>query len=362
MKTTLLLPTLIFSFAAGEGLRSRKQRQQDDNSTLNDNFVLDLADGLNDPDVAATDTTDAFNVTKKTRSTNGCASDERQVIITITTDASGWETSWLMKGEANGVKKRSPSYDSNKTYNHKFCLSIGMYHFTIEDNSFNGFGGSYKVAVGGRVAVTGGDFENKKTHLIDVGQIESVMTERDMLYLEAHNTRRMDWHTRYNTEYVPLQWSKGLKDLSMEYAIKLLDTCTTDTPRHDPNNIYGENLARNKGSGSWGQLYHPDKILNRFVEREVGLPWARNGHLTNALWRATKYVGCAEAEKSYPVVSARGVSITNTCRVQVCRYAKPGNCSMGKFRNADGKVDWLRAMLQDDSPCTPACPPEGCFE
>ena len=57
------------------------------------------------------------------------------------------------------------------------------------------------------------------------------------------------------------------------------------------DNEYGENLARNKGSGAWGQLYDPDKILNRFVEREVGLPWARNGHLTNALWRATKYVG-----------------------------------------------------------------------
>ena len=80
-----------------------------------------------------------------------------------------------------------------------------MYHFTIED-LFNDFSGSYKVTVGDRVAVTGGDFKDKKTHLIDVGQIESVMTERDMQYLEAHNTRRMDWHTRYNTEYVPLRW------------------------------------------------------------------------------------------------------------------------------------------------------------
>ncbi|KAL3801673.1 hypothetical protein HJC23_013178 [Cyclotella cryptica] len=360
MKSMLWLPTLIFSVATGEGLRSRKPRRMERNSTSNDNFVIDLADNLNDADVAATDI-DTFNVTKRTRSTNGCASDQRQVTVTITTDSFGWETSWLLKGQANGVKKKSPSYESNQTYTHKFCLDIGMYQFIVKD-LFNDFGGSYKVSVGNRVAVTGGDFQDVKTYLIDVGQIESVMTERDMLYLEAHNTRRMDWHSRYNTDYVPLKWSQGLKDSSMEYAIKLLDTCTTDTPRHDPNNIYGENLARNKGSGSWGQLYHPDKILNRFVEREVGLPWAKNGHLTNALWRATKYVGCAEAEKSYPVVNARGVSITNTCRVQVCRYAKPGNCSMGKFRTSDGKTDWLKAMLQDDSPCTPACPPEGCFE
>jgi hypothetical protein len=212
------------------------------------------------------------------------------------------------------------------------------------------------------LAVKGSSFESKKSHVIDVGQMESTMTERDALYLEAHNTRRKDWHTRYNKEYVHLKWSQGLKDSSMKYAIKLLDTCLTDTPRHDPNNVYGENLARNKGSGSWGQEYHPDKILNRFVEREVGLPWARNGHLTNALWRATQYVGCAEAEKSYPLKNSRGIEIMNTCRVQVCRYAKPGNCSMGKFRTSAGKNDWLTAMLEDDSPCQPDCPPEGCFD
>jgi hypothetical protein len=33
--------------------------------------------------------------------------------------------------------------------------------------------------------------------------------------------------------------SQGLKDSSMEYAIKLLDTCTTGTPEHDPvSNVY----------------------------------------------------------------------------------------------------------------------------
>ena len=66
---------------------------------------------------------------------------------------------------------------------------------------------------------------------------------------------------------------------------------------------------------------------------------------------------------------------------------------MGKFRNTKNKVDWLTAMLQDDSPCTPGmcisksctqssvfellcsdmlplnlhncftdCPPEGCYD
>ena len=43
-----------------------------------------------------------------------------------------------------------------------------------------------------------------------------------------------------------------------------------------------------------------------------------------------------------------------------CRYAKPGNCAMSKFK-INGKVDWETAMMQDDSPCEPSCPPEGCF-
>lgn len=83
------------------------------------------------------------------------------------------------------------------------------------------------------------------------------------------------------------------------------------------------------------------------------------GHLTNAIWRATKYVGCGEAEKSYQV-EANGITSTHMCRAQVCRYAKPGNCGMGQYKNAQGIVQWEIPMLKDDSPCGPDCPPEGC--
>lgn len=43
----------------------------------------------------------------------------------------------------------------------------------------------------------------------DLGEQESMMTERDHMYLESHNRRRIDWHARYNKEYIPLKWSKG---------------------------------------------------------------------------------------------------------------------------------------------------------
>lgn len=131
---------------------------------------------------------------------------------------------------------------------------------------------------------------------------------------------------------------------------------------HDPDDDYAENIARNVGSGGWGQLYSPDKILGRFVEREegrgkrqikrfltisdnilvrssLGKEWydfriassclryissSQLGHLTNAIWYASRYVGCAEANKSYMVKKANGIENEHNCRIQVCRYSKPG--------------------------------------
>ena len=74
-------------------------------------------------------------------------------------------------------------------------------------------------------------------------------------------------------------------------------------------------------------------------------------------WRATRYVGCAEASTTY---EKDGKS--RTCRAQVCRYAKPGNCGMSKYKDAKGVVDWKTPMLMDDTRCTPDCPPEGCYD
>ena len=130
------------------------------------------------------------------------------------------------------------------------CCSVGQGYYSIEVQNDDG---------SWREAVRGSEFESSKIHVIDVGQTESMMTDRDAGYLVAHNKRRMEWHARYSKEYVPLKWSNGLKLLSKTYAVALLDTCQTGSPKHDPNNPYGENLARNRGAGGWGQLYSPDK-------------------------------------------------------------------------------------------------------
>ena len=240
MKTATLLSILLIP-ARGQGhLRSSSRNlSSSTNSTSSNDGMLSLVLGEDSNEITTDDGSSDVTRTANRSQNDSCPSDQRAVVIQIKTDLFGWETSWVLKG--NGVTKRSPSYESNKVYTHEYCLDIGMYQFIMKDKFNDGLknGGYYKVFVqddqsGYRVAVAGTEFGFKETHQIDVGQTEFGMTERDALYLEAHNKRRMEWHAKYGKEYVPLRWSQGLKDSSMEYATKLLDTCTTGTPQHDP--------------------------------------------------------------------------------------------------------------------------------
>mmetsp|Transcript_13630 Transcript_13630/g.29273 ORF Transcript_13630/g.29273 Transcript_13630/m.29273 type:complete len:376 (-) Transcript_13630:192-1319(-) len=351
------------------GLRTLRQREKGQDQAQDQDIQVTESRNLTlSNDFSAID----FDLVRRNTGSS-CSDNQRMVKIELLTDDFGYETSWLFRDpntKERLAESRDTAYGNGEYVLEEFCVDTGFYDFIIKDKFNDGMsGGYYKISVRNpdgswRQAVQGREFTSSMKHTIDVGKTESTMTDRDLWYLEAHNWRRNEYHVnRYNKEYIPLRWSQGLKDSAMEYAIKLLDTCTTtNSPKHDPNNPYGENMARNKGSGSWGQLYHPEQIVGRFIDREDGLPWSQNGHLTNALWRATRYVGCAEAEKTYYVTNKNGKQRENTCRTQVCRYAKPGNCDMGRYRNADNTIDWETPMLQDDSPCEPICPPEGCYE
>ncbi len=57
------------------------------------------------------------------------------------------------------------------------------------------------------------------------------------------------------------------------------------------------------------------------------------------LLRASKYVGCGDA------VQTKGGRMT--CRVQVCRYIRAGNCAMGSFDDDEGD-NWLVPMLMGE--------------
>ena len=178
------------------------------------------------------------------------------------------------------------------------------------------------------------------------------MTVRDGLYLEAHNTRRKEWHESNNVSYVPLVWSHQLAFESRIWAEKLLVNCSQAGIEHEPYVQDGENLAKNVGKEeSWGQLYPPTKIVGRWVEWEIKRPYPGNAHLTQALWRSSKYMGCGESVKDFR---------NGKCRVQVCRYSRAGNCDMGRY-NATVDKNWLGPMIADTSRCGPDCAPEGCY-
>lgn len=214
-----------------------------------------------------------------------------------------------------------------------FCrLSAGTYKFTINDKFKDGMnggnGGSYAGYVAGMRKFGSPDGESEwgqRVHEFSIATSSGAaisstqtvskidMTNTDEKWLQSHNTRRKSWHTRYGKSYVPLQWSNALKSQARAYAQELLSTCGTP-PAHD-NTAYGENLASNYGTGSWGAQKEPDDILVRWVDREADVGWPENAHLTQALWRATKYVGCDVASKSYN---------GGMCHTQVCRYARSG--------------------------------------
>ena len=173
--------------------------------------------------------------------------------------------------------------------------------------------------------------------------------DRDDAWLSAHNSRRKKYHEQWGKTYTPLKWSPGLASQAKSWANQLLNNCDTYGIKHQSGIDEGENLAANKGTGSNGELKSPDQILNRWVEMEMTDGYPANAHLTQALWRASKYVGCADSVKEY-----RG----GYCRYQVCRYATAGNCNMGSYNSAIGN-NWMKPTLMDESKCGPDCSPEG---
>jgi len=186
------------------------------------------------------------------------------------------------------------------------------------------------------------------------------MTERERQWLVAHNIRRKEWHESYNTTYVPLHWSPELAKGAAEWADQLQLQCCCD----DDNGGLtvsgmegGENIRKTTGKG---QMTLPEDVLRTWVDRKMmdmgstsgGGKYPANEHLTQVLWRATKYVGCGDSLEEYEDGSI--------CQIQVCRYITPGNCAMGQYDASEGD-NWLIPMLEDHSYCPPSCPSGGCY-
>jgi hypothetical protein len=214
------------------------------------------------------------------------------------------------------------------------------------------------------------------------GRVIDDGVERDDAWLQAHNVRRKKYHEQWGKSYVPLKWSPMLANQARQWAEQLVTKCNANLEiteaNHEPNIPYGENMAANIGNGANGELKHPDVVLNRFVEMELDVGYPNNFHMTQVrradvclvvfsspathinstftqvLWRATKYVGCADSVKAIAGVEG------GYCRIQVCRYAVMGNCAVGAHTFTDGSVNWKKSVLDDElRQCGTECAPEG---
>ena len=296
-----------------------------------------------------------------------CGENKQQIRVEIFTDDYGEENSWELRDlSSNRVVVEVPlgKYGPGTRDKVEVCVRDGTYRFTMTDGIGDGIcckngKGFYKLYLDGEILVNELNFNNGKARSNDVivgYSKQLVMTHREQEYLAAHNWRRKKWHEdKLGVDYVPLRWSMGLAEHAKNRADELLKDCDIDGIEHEPGIDQGENLAKNTGSGSWGQLYPVENIVRRWVEREEGWSFPDNAHLTQALWRSSHYVGCAEAGKGMNAKSGA------MCRIQVCRYARAGNCNMSRYEANKGE-NWKIPMLSDDNPCGPACPPEGCHD
>lgn len=284
-----------------------------------------------------------------------------RVRVLMKVDNYGMESSWAITRSGVVQMKQSPNIPANSQQVVEKCLPPGSYVIQVDD--MDGIcckhgPGKFDVIIDGQLLISGGSFIKRVSHKFKLGyDWINTMTERDCEWWFAHDYRRRDWHTRCyngyycNKTYRHLKWSPQLKYNAQVYANKLLDTCNDNGIKHDSTEE-GENLAKNKGSGVWGQQYPAEAVTKRFVDNEEFWPWNKNAHLTQANWYSTRYIGCAD--------SKRDLGNGKTCHMQVCRYAKAGNCLMGQYNAADGK-NWMKPMMLDDTPCGPYCPGEGCY-
>jgi pathogenesis-related protein 1 len=123
--------------------------------------------------------------------------------------------------------------------------------------------------------------------------------------LAAHNA------VRARVRLVPaLAWSEKLAAVAQGWADTLLERHRLE---HRPNSRYGENLFEMTGAEAT-----PAEVVDAWASEAAGYDYKTNschgacGHYTQLVWRSTREVGCAVAQKGGRQIVA-------------CEYNPPGN-------------------------------------
>jgi uncharacterized protein YkwD len=122
--------------------------------------------------------------------------------------------------------------------------------------------------------------------------------------LDAHNA------VRAKVNVPPLAWSQHLAAIAQEWARHLI---ASGEFAHSHNAETGENLYEIQGATA-----SPDAVVKAWADEVRNYRYSTNtcsgvcGHYTQVVWKDTKEVGCAAAQKGQR-------------QVWVCEYAPPGN-------------------------------------
>jgi hypothetical protein len=158
---------------------------------------------------------------------------------------------------------------------------------------------------------------------------------------KAHNDMRKKYHVDFGGEFTAINWNMKLKNEAEAWAKQLVKNCVNRLPDDDYNeNGYGVNSAMKMGLRDFQD---PNAVMNMW-ENKLKLGYPKNQEMTQVLWSATRYVGCADASS--------GAGAKKTCSASVCYYAKPGNCAFSRF---GGNKNWTQAVLYGPG-CSTACP------
>jgi len=289
---------------------------------------------------------------------SGCGSSQEKITIEVSTDNWGEDNTWTLKRPNGQVALRGGPYPNGKvtTESKSLCVPHGTYRFTMLDKGGDGMcckegKGFYKIYIDNQRILYRSDFSfgSQDTHNVVVGYYTRLnnLGERQKQYLSGHNWRRKKYHERYGRMYEPLRYDLVLQQHAQKWANQLLNDCHLDGIKHEPGIGEGENLAKNMGSGPWGELVPVENVNRRWFEREENWKWPQNAHWTQGIWHSARYMGCAESTKK--------MNNGDTCRIQVCRYARAGNCAMGQYDSNIG-TNYLKPMFLDTNPCGPSCP------
>jgi hypothetical protein len=175
-------------------------------------------------------------------------------------------------------------------------------------------------------------------------------------WVSLHNQDRQFYQGQFGYSFVPLSWSEYLEKGIQSWVNNLASNFPCNQYYHKPNNEWGANLAMFEGGGS-GTHGNANAVMNLWVQNEYQkCPPSQSythcesqgkdiGHMTQVLWRATNYVGCAQANRN----GERG----DQCTIYGCWYARAGNCNMRQYSNQP----WTVPVMAASSPCGPFTPP-----